>query len=79
MWVMDLKVTIILSFYMVEASNKDQALLMDIRKKDMINIINVILTFVMIELLDWSPITFGFCFRPPNRLSPIRSEPDGKA
>ena len=63
MWVMDLKVTIMLSIYMVEASNKDQALLMDIRKKKMINIINVILTFVMIELLDWSPVTFGFCFR----------------
>ena len=63
MWVMDLKVTIILSICMMEASNKDQALLTDIRKKDMINIINVILTFVMIELLDWSPVTFGFCFR----------------
>ena len=62
MWVMDLKVTITLSIYMVEGSNKDQALLMDIRKKDMINIIKVILTFVMIELLDWRPVTFGFCF-----------------
>ena len=76
MWVMDLKVTIILSIYMMEASNKDQALLTDIRKKDMINIINVILTFVMIELLDWSPVTFGFFFRPPNGLSPIRTEPN---
>ena len=50
MRVMDQKVVITLSIYTVEASNEDQALLMDIRKKDMINNLKVIMTFVIIEL-----------------------------
>ena len=49
MRLMDPKVTIILSIYAVEASNEDQALLMDIRKKDMINNITIIITFLMLE------------------------------
>ena len=47
----------------MEASNQDQGLLNDLRKQAMVNILNVILTFVMVELLDWSPVIFGFCFR----------------
>ena len=34
------------STYTVEASNEDQALLMDIRKKDMIKNITIIMTFM---------------------------------
>ena len=52
MWVMDQKVIIILSSYSVEASNKDQALLMDIRKNDMIKNITIIMAFMMLESLD---------------------------
>ena len=40
MRVMDQKVVITLSIYTVEASNEDQGLLMGVRKKDQINIIN---------------------------------------
>ena len=46
--VMDRKVTIILSISTVAAPNQDQGLLMSIRKKDMINMIIVIHTFIMI-------------------------------
>ena len=46
----------------VDTSNKDQALVMDLRKKDMINNINVILIILMVELLELSPVIpwFGF-------------------
>ena len=37
------------SIYTVEASNKDQALLKDIRKKDMIKNITIIIAFMMLE------------------------------
>ena len=55
MWVLDRKVVATRSIYTVEASNEDQALLMDIRKKDMTNNITIILTFMMLEPLNWSP------------------------
>ena len=55
------KVVITLSVYTVEASNKDQAMLMDIRKKDMINNLKVIMTFVIIEPLDWPIAFYGVC------------------
>ena len=54
-WVLDQKVVATRSIYTVEASNEDQALLMDIRKKDMTNNITIVLTFMMIEPLNWSP------------------------
>ena len=60
MRVMVRKVTIVLSIYTVEASNEDQALVKDIRKKDIINNIHVIMIIVMLELLEWQPVTFGF-------------------
>ena len=60
-WVMKQKVVITLSVYTVEASNKDQAMLMDIRKKDMINNLKVIMTFVIIEPLDWPTAFYGVC------------------
>ena len=46
----------------MEASNEDQALMNNIRKKDMINNLNVILTFVIIEPLDWRPPISAFLF-----------------
>ena len=61
MRVMDQKVTIMLSIYTLEASNKDQALVKDIRKKDIINNIHIIMIIVMLEPLEWQPVTFGFC------------------
>ena len=36
---------------------------MDFRKKDMINNINVIMIILMLELLEWSPVIPGFCFK----------------
>ena len=63
MRVMDQKVVITLSIYTVEASNEDQGLLMGVRKKDKINIINVIMTFVIIEPLDRRPGVSGFFFK----------------
>ena len=39
----------------MEASNKNQGLLMDIRKKDMINNITINMTFLMLEPLNSSP------------------------
>ena len=61
MRVMDRKVNIILSIYTVEASNEDQALVKDIRKKDINNKIHIIMIIVMLEPLEWHPVTFGFC------------------
>ena len=61
MQVMDQKVVATLPIYIVEASNEDQALPMDMRKKDMINNLNVILTFVIIEPFDWRSAFYGFC------------------
>ena len=57
-WVLDRKVVVTLSIYTVEASNKDQGLMMDIRKKDMINMINLIMTLLTIKPLEWRPCTF---------------------
>ena len=61
MRVMDRKVNIILSIYTVEASDEDQALVKDIRKKDIINNIHLIMIIVMLKSLEWRPVTFGFC------------------
>ena len=47
----------------MEASNQDQGLLNDLRKQAMVNILNVILTFIIVELMEWSPIIFRFCLR----------------
>ena len=71
--------TFSLSIYTVEASNVDQGLLIDIRKKDKINMINVIITLVTIKPLEWRPFTFGFCFKQKSvqyglSCSTIRSE-----
>ena len=52
---MDRKVVVTQLIYTVEASNEDQALLMDIRKKDMTNNITITMTFLMLEPLNWSP------------------------
>ena len=46
----------------MEASNEDQALVNDIRKKAMINNLDIILTFVIIEPLDWRPPVSAFLF-----------------
>ena len=56
------KVVVTLSNYTMVAFKEDQGLLMDIRKKDMNNIINVIRTLVTIKPLEWRPFTFVFCF-----------------
>ena len=74
MRVMDRKVVFTLSIYTMEASIKNQGLLMDTRKKDMINIINVIMTLGTIKPLEWIP-----CFKQKSvqyglRCSSIRSE-----
>ena len=53
--VMDQKEVVSLSIYTVEASNKNQGLLMDIRKKYMINNITINMTFMMLEPLNGSP------------------------
>ena len=55
MWVLDQQIDATRSIYTVEASNEDQALLMDIRKKDMANNITIVMTFMMLEPLNWSP------------------------
>ena len=49
-----------MSICTVEASNEDQALVKDIRKKDIINNIHVIMIIVMLEALEWRLFTFGF-------------------
>ena len=62
--VMDRKIVVVtLSIYTVDASNKDQGLLMDIRNKDKINMINVIFTLMTIKQLEWRLVTFGFCIK----------------
>ena len=58
MRVMDRKVVVTLSIYTMEASNVDQGLLLDIKKKDMINNITIIMTFMMLEPLNCSPTMF---------------------
>ena len=55
MWVMDRKVLVTLSIYTVESSNENQGVLMDIRKNDMINNITIIMTFTVLEPLNYSP------------------------
>ena len=55
MRVMEQKVVVTLSIYTVEDSNENQGLLMDIRKKDMINNITINKTFMMLEPLKSSP------------------------
>ncbi len=55
MRVMDRQVVVTPSIYTVEASNKNRGLLMDIRKKDMINNTIIIMTFMMLEPLTGSP------------------------
>ena len=73
MWVKDQKVIIILSIFTVKASNEDEALLMDIRKKDLIN--TIITTFMMLEPLDRRPVTSGFGFKQfAERVSCLRKE-----
>ena len=62
MRVMAQKLVVILSSYTVVAFNEDHGLLMDISKKDMNNIINIIMTLVTIKPLEWRPLTFVFCF-----------------
>ena len=52
---MNRKVVVTLSIYTVEASNEDQALMMDIRMKDMISNITIIMTFMMLEPPNCSP------------------------
>ena len=63
MRVMDQKVIIILAIFILEASNKDQALLMDISKKDMINNITIIMSFMMLEPLELRPVIPGIGFK----------------
>ena len=54
-WQMDEKIAVTLSIYTVDASNKDQAMLMDTRMKDMINNITIIMSFTVLEPLNCSP------------------------
>ena len=56
MSVLDWKVVVTQSIYIVGASKEDQALLMDIRKKNMINNIIIIMTFIMLEPLICLPV-----------------------
>ena len=49
------KVVLSLSIYTLVASKEDQALLMDIRMKNMINSIAVIMTFIVLEPQNCSP------------------------
>ena len=55
MWVMDWQVVVTPSIYTMEASNKNQGLLMDIKKKDMINNTTITMTFMMLEPQNGSP------------------------
>ena len=71
---MDRKVVVTLSIYTVEASNEDQALMNNIRKKDMINNLDVILTFVIIEPLDWRPTILTFLFPAVRQMRRRRKE-----
>ena len=47
----------------MDTSNEDQALVMDFRKKDMINNINVIMIILMLGPLELSPVILGFGFK----------------
>ena len=57
-WVMDLLTIITLLNSMVDTSNIDQALVIDFRKKYIINNINIILIMLMLEPLEWRPSIF---------------------
>ena len=54
--VMDRQIIITWPISTVDTSNKDQALVMDLRKKDKMNNINVIMIILMLGLLEWSTI-----------------------
>ena len=54
-WVLNQKVVITQSINTVEACNQDRALLMDIRKRNMINITTIILIFMGLEPLNCCP------------------------
>ena len=54
--VMDHQIIVTWPISTVDTSNKDQALVMDLRKKDMIKNINVIMLILMLELLELSPV-----------------------
>ena len=56
MRVMDRKVVVTLSIYAVEASNENLGMLMDIRKKYMINNITITMTLMMLEPLNGSQV-----------------------
>ena len=62
-WVLDRQIIIPLLISTEDTSNKDQALVIDFRKKDMMNNINVIVIILMLELLEWSPAIPGFGFK----------------
>ena len=61
--VMDLQTIITLLNSTVDTSNVDQALVIDFRKKYIINNINCILILLMLEPLEWRPSIFWFCFK----------------
>ena len=54
--VMDRQIIITYPIFTVYTSNTDQALVMDLRKKEIVNKINVILIILMLELLELSPV-----------------------
>ena len=56
MWVLNQKVVVTQSINTVESSNKNEALLIDIRKKDIINNITTFMTFMMLEPLNCLPL-----------------------
>ena len=56
--VMDLQTIITLLNSSVDTSNVDQALVIDFRKKYIINNINFILIMLMLEPLEWRPSIF---------------------
>ena len=56
--VMDLQTIITLLNSTVDTSNVDQALVIDFRKKYIINNINIILIMLMLEPLEWRPSIF---------------------
>ena len=60
MRVIDQKVPKMLSIYTVEASNKDQTLVRDISKKEIINYIYGIIIIVILEPLELQLVTLGF-------------------
>ena len=56
--VIDLQTIITLLNSTVDTSNVDQALVIDFRKKYIINNINCILIMLMLEPLEWRPSIF---------------------